>query len=110
MSYNMLPDSTKIENVPPKLFRGFLVIALGGVFIFPLSIFGFFMFILPGIALFVFGIMFIMAGLQLVSNRIRLNCPYCEKTWIVSKRMTASKCPSCKKTGVIKDGFMTPID
>lgn len=110
MSENFQPDSTEVESIPPKPLFGVLIIAIGIVFIFPLSIFGFFLFIIPGIAIFIFGIFLIMEGIKRFSVRIKVTCPYCGKSWIVSKRMTASKCPSCKKTGVLKDGFMTPID
>lgn len=110
MNRNSLPVSTETEDVPPAIIRGILVLLVGVILIFPLSIWGFLMFILPGIGFLIMGFSLIALGIQMLSKRIKIKCPYCEKTWIVSKRNTASKCPSCKKTGVIKDGHMFPID
>lgn len=104
------PDPTEIEVVPSKPLLGLLIIAVGAIFIFPLSIWGLFLFVIPGIAFFIFGIIFIMEGIKKFSERMKVKCPYCGKSWVVSKRMAASKCPSCRKTGVIKDGYMTAID
>lgn len=110
MNYNSQPDSTEVEIIPPKPFLGLLIIAAGIIFIFPLSVFGFFLFVFPGIVSLVIGIALIMEGIQRLSVRKKVKCPYCEKPRVVSKRITASKCPFCKKTGVIKDRYMTPID
>jgi endogenous inhibitor of DNA gyrase (YacG/DUF329 family) len=110
IDYNLRPEPTEIENVPPKIFSGLLVLIAGVIVIFPLSILGFFMFVIPGIGLLFLGVAIAMQGILMMTKRIKVECPYCGKTKVVSKRMTASKCPSCKKTGVIKEGYMNPID
>lgn len=110
MNQNFQPEPTEIENIPPKPLLGILILVIGVLFIFPLSIIGFMMFILPGIGFLMIGIAMILEGIKIASGKKKLRCPYCGKSWVVSKRVTASKCPSCKKTGVLKNGYMTAID
>lgn len=110
MDNNLKIIPTKVEEIPPKSVPGILAVALGIILIFPLSIFGFFAFIIPGIALFLLGIGAIVDGIQIMKGRIRLTCPYCGKIRVLPKSKTASKCPSCKKTGIIKNGYLNPLD
>lgn len=110
MDCRVNPEKTKLETVKPNWILGLFLIMLGGIFIFPFSIIGFFIFILPGVGLLIFGISFIMGGIQKIIGGVKVTCPYCGKTCEVSKNKTAVKCSACKKSSAIKDGYAVPID
>lgn len=110
MDCRMNPEKTKLETVKPNWILGIFLIVIGIIFIFPLSIIGFFIFIFPGIALFTFGIGFITGGVCKIIGGIKVTCPYCGKSIEVFKNKTAIKCSACKKSSALKDGYAVPID
>lgn len=101
---------TRIEEMPTKKPLAILGIIGGALMVFPLSIIGFSMFILPGIALIIFGIGVIIDSIQMLKGRIKAVCPYCGRKRVLKNSATAFKCVSCKKSSAIKDGYAIPLE
>ena len=108
MKQNVKP--TKLEDATYKKPTAILGILLGVFLIFPTSIVGFAMLILPGILLILLGIFVIVESVQGLRGRYKAICPYCGRKRVIQKGTTAFKCVSCRKVSKISDGYAVPMD
>lgn len=106
-------EKTEIHSVPAKMgsgtigiFAGIILIPIGIITMFLLSIFG----LIIGIVEIVIGIALIKSGKDNVKGNMQeADCPYCGKKIYFSKDEIRIECVYCKQVSVKSDDYLTPV-
>lgn len=102
------PAPTKIEEPEKNKTMGFFYL-VGGIIMIPLSFFGLFLMVLPGLICLGFSIMWITIGSNNLLGMRSICCPYCGKFAQQPKNFEQYKCPICKKRSVRNGEYLHPI-
>lgn len=107
-SNSMSPAPTKIGDAVQNYKSGVASLVIGAILI-PVSFFGFFIMLIPGIITFAFSIVLISAGISKISGTRSITCPHCGKISEVGKNFENHKCSVCKKRSVRDGDYLKPI-
>ncbi len=99
---------TKIGDISMNYPVGIAMIVIG-VILLPVSFFGFFLFLIPGIIALVVAIPLIALGISKISGTRSICCPHCGKPAEVGKNFESHKCYTCKKVSVREGDFLKPV-